>query len=56
MWLENNTFRTETNDNAKMLSELAMANYFIIKSTCFNHKRIHKGRWKIRVAVNKLTK
>jgi hypothetical protein len=24
-----------------------MANNFIVKSICFNHKRIHKRTWKI---------
>jgi hypothetical protein len=42
-----NTLHTKTNDNGKMLSELAMANNFITKSKCFNHKRIYKGTWKI---------
>jgi hypothetical protein len=38
-----------------MLSELAMANDFIIKITCFNQKRIHRGTWKI-PASEQLTK
>jgi hypothetical protein len=38
---------TETNDNGRILSELVMTNNFIIKSTRFNHERIHKGTWKI---------
>jgi uncharacterized protein YifE (UPF0438 family) len=30
-----------------MLSELEMENNFIIKRTCFNHKNIPKGIWKM---------
>jgi hypothetical protein len=41
------TLHTATSDHGKMLSELAMENNFIIKSTCFNNKRIHKETWKI---------
>ncbi|PSN51956.1 Craniofacial development protein 2, partial [Blattella germanica] len=41
------TLHTKTNENGKLLSELAMANRLIIKSTCFKHKKIRKGMWKI---------
>jgi hypothetical protein len=47
MWLENTHLCTKINDNEKMFSELAMANNCIIKNKCFNHKKIHKGSWKI---------
>ena len=41
------TLHLVTNDNGKHLSQLATAHNLIIKSTCFNHKLIHKGTWKI---------
>jgi hypothetical protein len=29
------------------MSKLAVANNFIIKSTCFGHKKVHTGAWKM---------
>jgi hypothetical protein len=41
------TLHTDTNEIRKMISKLAMANNYIIKSMCFKHKRTYKGTWKI---------
>jgi hypothetical protein len=34
-----------TSENGKRLGQLAARYNMIIKSTCFEHKRIHKGTW-----------
>jgi len=34
-----------TSENGKRLGHLAARHNMIIKSTCFEHKRIHKGTW-----------
>ena len=34
-----------TSENGKRLGQLAARHNVIIKSTCFEHKRIHKGTW-----------
>jgi hypothetical protein len=34
-----------TSENGKQLGQLAARHNMIIKSTCFEHKRIHKGTW-----------
>jgi hypothetical protein len=46
---------TETNDNGKMLSELAMANNFDIKTTCLITREYTKEHGKY-LAVNELIK
>jgi hypothetical protein len=49
-----NTLRTETNDNEKMLSELAMANNYYKKHVLITRQYIkERGKY---LAVNKLTK
>jgi hypothetical protein len=37
----------ETSENGKLLNQLAEGNRLTIKSTCFEHKDIHKGTWKV---------
>ena len=39
------TLHEETSENGKRLGQLAARYNMIIKSTCFEHKRIHKGTW-----------
>jgi hypothetical protein len=41
------SLHNETSENRKLLSQLAEDNLLIIKSTCFEHKNIHKGTWKV---------
>jgi endonuclease/exonuclease/phosphatase family metal-dependent hydrolase len=41
------SLHNETNENGKLLCQLAEANQLIIKSTCFQHKNTHKETWKI---------
>jgi hypothetical protein len=41
------SLHNETSENGKLLSQLAEGNRLIIKSTCFEHKTIHKGNWKV---------
>jgi exonuclease III len=43
----NFTIHEETNENRKHLGHFATMNNMIIKSTCFKHKIIHKGTWKV---------
>ena len=40
-----NTLHELTRENGKRLGQLAARHNMIIKSTCFKHKRIHKGTW-----------
>jgi hypothetical protein len=49
------TLHTDTNDNGKMLSELAMANNFIIKRHVLTTREYTKEHGKY-LAVNKPTK
>jgi endonuclease/exonuclease/phosphatase family metal-dependent hydrolase len=39
------TLHEVTSENGKRLGQLAAGNNMIIKSTCFEHKAIHKGTW-----------
>jgi len=39
------TVHEVTSENGKRLPQLAARNNMIIKSTCFEHKAIHKGTW-----------
>jgi len=42
---EKYTLHEVTSENRKRLGQLAARNNMIIKSTCFEHKAIHKGTW-----------
>jgi endonuclease/exonuclease/phosphatase family metal-dependent hydrolase len=39
------TLHKVTSENGKRLGQLAARHNMFIKSTCFEHKRIHKGTW-----------
>ena len=39
------TLHEVTSENGKRLGQLSARNNMIIKSTCFEHKAIHKGTW-----------
>ena len=39
------TLREVTSENGKRLGQLAARHNMIIKSNCFEHKRIHEGTW-----------
>lgn len=41
------TLHEETNENGKLLCQMAMAQSLVVRSTCFNHKNVHKGTWKV---------
>lgn len=40
------TLHDETNENGTLLCQMALSQDLIVESTCFDHKRIHKGTWK----------
>ena len=40
------TLHNESNDNGQRLGQMAAKYNMVIKSTCFDHKKIHLGTWK----------
>lgn len=41
------SLHVNTNENGKMLGQLAESNRLIIESTCFEHKHMYKETWKM---------